>query len=747
MNDDIVEEICTQTNDPKSAYECYYKFVRMFGINILGVSSETLDTIYMNVISKGKKAEGSINIAETIHIECSKADLIRLIKESKAAISNFPDDPWVQLLMCIEAGCRSFNHPWAKQYRSIHNLPNESIAIIVQSMNYGNMNLRSGSGTMLTRDCFTGENKMNGEFKLLSEGDEYLGTIDSSILNAKFELLSQEFPACYEKLLEIKRILEFEFKALQKVDFTIENGCVSILNSHNAKCSPVASVRVAFEMVESEIINERQGIISLNLKELKFFNQSMLSPSIDLSELNRRKIGKGATVSKGCVVGRVALTLADILEFKSNCERAIYVMTDVTTDDATIFSLSDGIISLVKAKDYLFSFYAPSLPPAIDNFNNFVKDDLAGGESKQICNSRQTIQRGQILTLDATNGRVFNGKLELVNLFDNNNFQTVLDWSRKYKALKLYCDVGNPCNTNIDRDGDFEGFACSIEMQENQLYLGVNLENDKRKDELLIKFQESIIADCSIMIKRANGLLVSFRLNRTTNSNPHELKCCPLILYPDLIRLQVESIITAAILVSYDNNNLATTKEPNIEFSISSVFSKNEVVYIINIINETARKIIESFDNKIIKYKINLILDSPNALLTVHTFSCLVDSITFNTTKLTELVYGCSKGDLWIQKYIDLHLLPSISPFERIDEKGVGALVHIAIRNAKEHNKKLKFGILSDHHCTDRQSVEYFEKIGINYIYVTNDSSIPMLAAAQGHCSLFEKKLLKRSLL
>ena len=139
----------------------------------------------------------------------------------------------------------------------------------------------------------------------------------------------------------------------------------------------------------------------------------------------------------------------------------------------------------------------------------------------------------------------------------------------------------------------------------------------------------------------------------------------------------------------------------------------------------------EKYANAHIKYRINCIIDSPTALLQCHTWAMLVDSITFNTTKLTENVYGCHKGDVFVDKYVQKHLFP-VSPFARIDEKSVGALIHISIKKSKELTKKCKFGCIGEH-VVDAKSVEYFEKIGIDFLYCTkNQSSIALLASAQG---------------
>ena len=503
----------------------------------------------------------AINIAETID-HLSRPDLIRLIKESKTAISmvvQFPDDPWTQLLLCIEAGFRSQSSLWAKQYRIIHNLPDSGISVIVQSMVFGNFNGRSGAGTMWTRDRISGENKTTGEFLQVAEGDEYLGTIDSTVQSLKFESIAQDFPAVYSKLFEIKGMVEKEFKNMQQLDFTIENGVVYILNTHDAKKSPAAAVKCAVDMVREAIINERQAIKHLDLKQLEFFVQSMISPSIDLNELNRKFVGKGIPLAPGCIVGTVAYTLADVLELKAIGNKVIYCFDSITEHDKKIFQMVDAIISLIPARDYLASFYIPSLPPTIDKLAKFVKQDpnevAEDGESKE---NRQNIKRNEVLTVDATTGRVFKGPLELVNLYNDSDYQTVLSWSRKYKTLKLYGDFGNPMRPaeKVERVNQFfDGVGFSMEMHVNQLYLGLMLGQEENPC-LFKELQSTFSRECFEIIMAAEGLPISFRLmdGRSPNStNAHDMKGSrSLVLYPDLTKLQVESIISAAILATFD---------------------------------------------------------------------------------------------------------------------------------------------------------------------------------------------------
>lgn len=514
---------------------------------------------------------------------------------------------------------------------------------------------------------------MSGEFQQIAEGEEYIGNLDLSIQTKNFELMKDSFPASFDKLREVKNIVEDQLKNMLQIDFTLENGTVYILNIHSSKMSPVASVKVAVDMVHEKIMNERQALKTLELKQLEFFLHNTISPTIDLNELNRKLIGKGASLSAGCVVGKVALSLSDVNELKALNENVIYCFDNITKDDSKIFKMVDAIISLIQARDYLTTFYIPSLPPTINNFNKLIRhnDSSEDGESKD---SRQVIKKGQTLTADATTGRVFAGSLELVNLFENSDFQTVLSWSRKYKSLKVYGDFGNLTAPSLSfsriehQEFGFDGLGMSMATHVTQMYLSLTQDDSVEMHQFLIELQTLYSNECVSIMKQSPGLPISFRLMDVSSSHKKSnLKGCQeLVLNPDLTIIQVEAIMSAVI----------SSKETNriIEMSIPGIFSKGELVVIINDIHRTARRVISSHGDLNIQYKINCVLECPEALIQAHTFAYLVDSITFNTEAITEKVYGCSRGDSWIDHYIHKNVF-SFDPFQRIDEKSVGIVI------------------------------------------------------------------------
>ena len=166
-------------------------------------------------------------------------------------------------------------------------------------------------------------------------------------------------------------------------------------------------------------------------------------------------------------------------------------------------------------------------------------------------------------------------------------------------------------------------------------------------------------------MKNTPNLPISFRLVDVNSSHKKDdfKGCQGLVVNPLLTTMQVESIMSA-VLSSEDANR-------TIEISIPGIFRKGELVIILNDIHSTAHRVLSSHGDRNIKYKINCVLECPEALLQAHTYAYLVDSITFNTEAITEKVFACSRGDPWIDHYIQKHVFAA-DPFQRIDEKSVG---------------------------------------------------------------------------
>ena len=175
LNDQTVQGLIAKSNDPRFAYDCYRRFVQMYGDIVLGLKPQSKTEIdpFEAIIEKKKEQRGV-----RLDNELTADDLRELVAEFKAAIRErrgveFPEDPYEQLWGAIGAVFGSWMNERAIAYRKLNNIPETwGTAVNVQAMVFGNLGNDSGTGVAFTRDPATGENVFYGEFLMNAQGED-----------------------------------------------------------------------------------------------------------------------------------------------------------------------------------------------------------------------------------------------------------------------------------------------------------------------------------------------------------------------------------------------------------------------------------------------------------------------------------------------------------------------------------------------------------------------------------------------
>ena len=155
LNDLIVEELGKITNNRRFAYDSYRRFIQLFGKIALGVDEIHFDMI----LNKTKKRLGA-KFDTDIDVE----GLISLCEDFKKVVKNefgneFPQNPWKQLEMAIEAVFSSWMRKRAVDYRKEFKITPQmanGTAVNIVNMVFGNMGNDSATGVNFTRDPGTG---------------------------------------------------------------------------------------------------------------------------------------------------------------------------------------------------------------------------------------------------------------------------------------------------------------------------------------------------------------------------------------------------------------------------------------------------------------------------------------------------------------------------------------------------------------------------------------------------------------
>src|SRR6476469_930634 len=256
LNDQTVEALATKTGNPRFAWDCYRRFVQMYGDVVLGVQKrpdEDHDP-FETVIHGLKHERHHQDIEDT---KLTVEDLQELVRRFKALVKervgkNFPASPWDQLWGAIGAVFGSWMNDRAMVYRRKYNIPSEwGTAVNVQAMVYGNTGDRSGSGVAFTRNPANGTKEFYGEFLINAQGEDVVAGVRTPEPVAQ---LKDHLPKAFHELERIRQVLEKHFKDVQDFEFTIQDGKVFMLQTRNGKRTGLAAVKFSMDMVHEKLI-------------------------------------------------------------------------------------------------------------------------------------------------------------------------------------------------------------------------------------------------------------------------------------------------------------------------------------------------------------------------------------------------------------------------------------------------------------------------------------------------------------
>jgi len=255
LNDETVNGLESLTGDSRFAYDCYRRFIQMFGNVVLGMKHESFD----HIITR-RKEEAGVEFDHQLTPDDLKAVIAAytdLIHREKGEA--FPQDPRKQLLAAIEAVFKSWNNPRAITYRNVNKIPHDlGTAVNVQTMVFGNMGPKSATGVLFTRDPSTGEPGLYGEYLVNAQGEDVVAGIRTPQPIAK---IADEMPGTYKEIVGLCRTLEDHYREMQDIEFTVEEGKFWVLQTRTGKRTAAAAVKVAVDMVSEGLIDKAEAVM------------------------------------------------------------------------------------------------------------------------------------------------------------------------------------------------------------------------------------------------------------------------------------------------------------------------------------------------------------------------------------------------------------------------------------------------------------------------------------------------------
>jgi len=791
LNDETVEGLASQTNDPRFAYDCYRRFIAMYGDVVLGLKpQEKEERDPFEVILEQLKEEKKVKYDSELDVEALKELVVLYKKEINRRLGiEFPQDPYEQLWGAIAAVFRSWDNPRAIAYRRLNNIPDDlGTAVNVQSMVFGNMGWDSGTGVVFTRNPATGENYIYGEYLLNAQGEDVVAgirtpqPINKRQKSSPDEIsLEEAMPDVYQELERYCKLLERHFRDMQDVEFTIERRKLYILQTRSGKRTGFAALRIAVDMVEEGLIDEDEALLRVDPEQL---NQ-LLRPIFDLEEKKKaeregRIVARGLPAGPGAASGRVVFFPSDAEEWAARGEEVLLVRIETSPEDIRGMSVAQGILTARGGMTSHAALVARQMGKVCVVGCEALKIDYV---RRQIEVNGKIIKEGDYLSIDGSTGEVIIGRLktqpsdvlraltegeEKIESETFKIYKKLMQWADKRRRLKVMVNADRPDQARLALAFGAEGIGlCRTEhmfFEGERIYAMREMiiaEDSESRKKALAKLLPMQKEDFKALFRVMNGLPVTIRtldpplheflphgereieeVAQKLGISPEELKAkveslkeanpmlghrgCRLgITYPEITRMQAQAIFEAACEVKLEGVEVYP------EVMIPLVGHVKELRDQKRIIEEVAEEVFSRYGVRV-PYKVGTMIEIARAAVTADEIAQEAEFFSFGTNDLTQTTYGISRDD--IGKFLKVYIEKGIwefDPFVRLDTKGVGQLMEIAVKKGRGVRPDLKLGICGEH-GGEPSSVEFCHRIGLDYVSCS-PLRIPIakLAAAQ----------------
>ncbi len=758
LNRDTVGALERMTGDRRFALRNMLDFLSSYSSIVLGIDEDRF-----LALNQEKRREAGAQDGDRLSLEDLQALEVsyrRLIVEETG--SPFPEDPLEQLEEGMIAILKEWMAPDVIAYRKMHQIPDEpGIAVTVQAMVYGNAGSSSGTGIVLTRDPSSGQKRLYGEFLIDAKGSEMQKGIRSPL---DLSIMQAAFPEAYERLKHICEILERQYRDLQYAEFTVQQGKLYILQTRRGRRTAQAAVKTAVDLVKEELIDRKTAVLRID----PVFIENLLAPRFDPEQEEEAvTIAQGIEASPGCACGRLVFSPEQALQLHQIGEPVILVQKETDADDLSGIYASSGIVTQRGGITSHASGAARAMGKACVTS---VGDDIEiADDLNSMRAGEQTYYRGEYISINGFKGCVYEGQIRMIPPDLSGDFGKIMGWADEFRTMKVRTNANTP--EEAQQGADFGAEGIGLCRSEHMFYQGSRLrqiqkmlltQDPEEKQEAMEEIKRIQRSDFFDIFTIMEGLPVSVRLLdlplqdflpesdadledfakeeglslfgvrqkadalRETNPMLGQRGCRLCIMHPELTVMQTEAIISAAIEAEEKMG-----RQVDLEIIIPLVISVHELNRVKDLVKKTADRIMKDAGHTI-EYRIGTMLEVPRACMRADALAGSVDTFSFGTNDLTQMMYGLSRNDTagLISEYMDQGIFPD-DPFKTIDRDGVGKVMERAITLGRKVKPNLRLGVCGAQ-TGDQRSVEFFHELGMNYVSCS-PFRVPVarLAAAQ----------------
>ncbi len=766
LNDDVVAAMIAGNPDPKFerfVYDSYRRFIQMFSDVVMEVGKKYFEQL----IDKMKEEKGV-----AYDLDLTAADLKELAQQFKAEYKkqigvDFPSDPKVQLYEAIRAVFRSWDNPRANVYRRDNDIPYSwGTAVNVMPMVFGNLNNNSGTGVAFTRDPATGEKKLMGEFLINAQGEDVVAGVRTPMPIAQ---MADQFPEAYAEFVNVCDVLEKHYHDMQDMEFTVENGKLYMLQCRNGKRTAQAALKIACDLVDEGMKTPEEAVLMIDPRNL----DTLLHPQFDAASLKKATpIGKGLGASPGAACGKVVFTADDAEAWNARGEKVVLVRLETSPEDITGMKAAQGILTVRGGMTSHAAVVARGMGKCcVSGCGEIAMDE----ENKHFTLAGKTYNEGDFISIDGSTGNIYDGVIPTVDATIAGEFGRIMAWADSFRKLKVRTNADTPTDARKARELGAEGIGlcrtehmffdperiaafremiCSDTVEEREIALAKiepYQQDDFEKlfealegypvtirflDPPLHEFVPTEEADIEALAA-AQGKsveVVKNIINSLKEFNPMmgHRGCRLAVTYPEIARMQTRAIIKAAINVIRKGIKV----EP--EIMIPLTCESKEYNFVKKIVVETADAELKAAGIEL-NYLVGTMIEIPRACLVADEIAANADFFCFGTNDLTQMTFGFSRDDSgkFMNSYYDQKIFEN-DPFARLDRKGVGKLMKMAIDLGKPVNPQLHVGICGEH-GGDPTSVEFCHELGLDYVSCS-PFRVPIARLAAAQAAIKEKQ-------
>ena len=761
LNDEVVERFAAKTGNRRFAYDSYRRFIQMYSDVVMEVGKKYFEAL----IDEMKEKKGV-----RLDTELDADDLKELARSFKAEYKSkigedFPADPKEQLMGAIKAVFRSWDNPRAIYYRRMNDIPGDwGTAVNVQMMVFGNMGDTSGTGVAFSRNPSTGEKGLYGEYLMNAQGEDVVAGVRTP---QPIDMLKKDNPAVYEQFKNIVDKLEKHYRDMQDMEFTIEEGKLFMLQTRNGKRTAAAAIKIACDLVDEGMIDEKQAVLMIDPKQL----DALLHPQFDAAALKKAApIARALPASPGAACGRIVFTAEDATEWATaKKEKVVLVRLETSPEDIEGMHYAQGILTVRGGMTSHAAVVARGMGTCCVSGCGEIKIDE---EIKVFTLGGKTFREGDYISLDGSTGNIYGEEIKTVAATVSGDFGRIMAWADKYRKLQVRTNADTPkdakqarafgaegiglCRTehmffDPDRIAAMREMIVSATVQQREKALAKLLPMQQGDFEALYEAMEgypvtirfldpplheflptaeadivALAKEMDMKISDLKGIIASLH---EFNPMMGHRGCRLAVTYPEIAAMQTRAVIGAAINVAKKHPDWNIVPE----IMIPLVGEVKELAYVKGIVVKTADECIKAAGADI-HYKVGTMIEIPRAAVTADEIAKEAEFFSFGTNDLTQMTFGFSRDDAgkFLSAYYEKKIYES-DPFARLDQTGVGRFVKMAAELGRQTRPDIKLGICGEH-GGDPSTIEFCNKIGLTYVSCSPFRvPIARLAAAQAN--------------